>query len=148
ALSPKAATEGQAAPDLKIGTDGEEPDTAAVTAGDNGADDLSDEAKAPLPKDEEVNTADQTVTGRTGASLLGFMVLAFFGGLAALLTPCVFPMIPMTVTFFTGRSKSRAHGIKTALIYGLSIVAIYTFVGTLVAATQGPEFANWLATHW
>ena len=74
-------------------------------------------------------------------SLWGFMVLAFLAGLAALLTPCVFPMIPMTVSFFTGRAGN-------AIIYGLSIIAIYTIAGTAVAAIQGPEFANWLATHW
>src|SRR5690606_16545238 len=82
------------------------------------------------------------------ASMIGFMILAFLGGLAALLTPCVFMMIPITVTFFTGRSKSRAKGIRNALIYGFSIIAIYSLAGTLVAATQGPEFANWLTTHW
>jgi thiol:disulfide interchange protein len=81
-------------------------------------------------------------------SLWGFMVLAFLAGLAALLTPCVFPMIPMTVSFFTGRAKSRAQGIRQAMIYGISIIAIYTVAGTAVAAIQGPEFANWLATHW
>ncbi len=81
-------------------------------------------------------------------SIWGFMVLAFLAGLAALLTPCVFPMIPMTVTFFTGRAKNRAKGIRNAFIYGFSIIAIYTFAGTAVAAIQGPEFANWLATHW
>jgi thiol:disulfide interchange protein DsbD len=80
--------------------------------------------------------------------LLGFMFIAFLAGLAALLTPCVFPMIPMTVTFFTGRSKSRISGIRNASIYGLSIIAIYTIAGTAVAAIQGPEFANWLSTHW
>lgn len=81
-------------------------------------------------------------------SLWGFIVLAFLAGLAALVTPCVFPMIPMTVSFFTGRSKSRAQGIRQAFIYGISIIAIYTVAGTAVAAIQGPEFANWLATHW
>lgn len=80
--------------------------------------------------------------------LIGFMLIAFLAGLAALLTPCVFPMIPMTVTFFTGRSKSRASGIRNAFIYGFSIIAIYTIAGTAVAAIQGPEFANWLSTHW
>lgn len=80
--------------------------------------------------------------------LIGFMFVAFLAGLAALLTPCVFPMIPMTVTFFTGRSKSRVIGIRNAFIYGLSIIAIYTIAGTAVAAIQGPEFANWLSTHW
>lgn len=81
-------------------------------------------------------------------SLWGFIVLAFLAGLAALVTPCVFPMIPMTVSFFTGRSKSRVQGIRQAFIYGISIIAIYTVAGTAVAAIQGPEFANWLATHW
>ncbi|MEY2704859.1 MAG: hypothetical protein RL407_921 [Bacteroidota bacterium] len=81
-------------------------------------------------------------------TLLGFMVLAFLAGLAALLTPCVFPMIPMTVSFFTGRAKKRSEGIRQAFIYGISIIGIYTIAGTAVAAIQGPEFANWLATHW
>ncbi|GGZ19554.1 thiol:disulfide interchange protein DsbD [Echinicola pacifica] len=81
-------------------------------------------------------------------SLWPFVIAAFLGGMAALLTPCVFPMIPMTVTFFTGRSKSKAHGIRNAIIYGFSIIVIYTLAGTLVAAIQGPEFANWLSTHW
>lgn len=92
--------------------------------------------------------AQDASVDRDKASMLGFMVLAFLGGLAALLTPCVFPMIPMTVTFFTGRAKSRAQGVKNALVYGFSIIIIYTLAGTLVAATQGPEFANWLSTHW
>ena len=81
-------------------------------------------------------------------SIWGFMILAFLAGLAALLTPCVFPMIPMTVSFFTGRATSKATGIRNAFIYGFSIIAIYTVAGTAVAAIQGPEFANWLATHW
>ncbi|GAB2474442.1 protein-disulfide reductase DsbD family protein [Algoriphagus taiwanensis] len=90
---------------------------------------------------------DFTAEGET-ESLWGFMVLAFLAGLAALLTPCVFPMIPMTVSFFTGRAKKRSEGIRQAVIYGVSIIAIYTIAGTAVAAIQGPEFANWLATHW
>jgi len=81
-------------------------------------------------------------------SLIGFMFIAFLAGLAALLTPCVFPMIPMTVTFFTGRGKTKMEGYRNAFIYGFSIIAIYTIAGTVLAAVQGPEFANWLSTHW
>lgn len=81
-------------------------------------------------------------------SLWAFMLLAFAGGLTALVTPCVFPMIPMTVTFFTGKSRSRTDSILKALTYGFSIILIYTVFGTLVAAINGPEFANWLSTHW
>ena len=81
-------------------------------------------------------------------SLLAFMVIAFLGGLAALFTPCVFPMIPMTVSFFTGRAKTRKEGVKNALIYGFSIILIYTLVGSILAPFMGPEMANVLATHW
>lgn len=94
------------------------------------------------------STTDEFAGEEETASLWGFMVLAFLAGLAALLTPCVFPMIPMTVSFFTGRSKKRSEGIRQAVIYGISIIGIYTVAGTAVAAIQGPEFANWLATHW
>jgi len=94
------------------------------------------------------STTDEFAGEEETASLWGFMVLAFLAGLAALLTPCVFPMIPMTVSFFTGRSKKRSEGIRQAFIYGISIIGIYTVAGTAVAAIQGPEFANWLATHW
>ncbi|WP_035807078.1 protein-disulfide reductase DsbD family protein [Lunatimonas lonarensis] len=96
-----------------------------------------DQRSSLLPEDEEEKQ-----------SLLGFMLVAFLAGLAALLTPCVFPMIPMTVTFFTGRGKSKIASIRNAFIYGLSIIGIYTIAGTAVAAVQGPEFANWLSTHW
>jgi thiol:disulfide interchange protein DsbD len=77
-------------------------------------------------------------------SLVGFFLLSFLAGLAALLTPCVFPMIPMTVSFFTGRGKSRSM----ALIYGLSIIVIYTLIGAALAPLMGPETANHLSTEW
>ncbi|MEB2774880.1 protein-disulfide reductase DsbD family protein [Algoriphagus sp. D3-2-R+10] len=97
---------------------------------------------------EKTDSSIEIVPIQENESLWGFMVLAFLAGLAALLTPCVFPMIPMTVSFFTGRAGSKAAGIRNAIIYGFSIIAIYTIAGTAVAAIQGPEFANWLATHW
>ena len=80
--------------------------------------------------------------------LVLFMLLAFASGLAALMTPCVFPMIPMTVTFFTKSSKTRAQGIKNALIYSFFIIAIYTIIGVLVSKIAGPSFATTMATHW
>ncbi len=81
-------------------------------------------------------------------SLLSFMVVAFLAGLAALLTPCVFPMIPMTVTFFTGRDGSRRGGTGKALLYGFFIILIYTVIGSIIAPFMGPEVANDLATGW
>lgn len=80
--------------------------------------------------------------------LAPFALLAFFAGLAAFLTPCVFPMVPLTVTFFTRNSKDHKTAVKKALAYGFSIVLIYTVAGTLVASINGPAFANWLSTHW
>lgn len=73
-----------------------------------------------------------------------FFVLAFVAGLAALLTPCVFPMIPMTVSFFTGQGNSKFK----ALMYGFFIIAIYTLIGAALAPLMGPETANHLSTEW
>ncbi|MCV9388517.1 protein-disulfide reductase DsbD family protein [Reichenbachiella ulvae] len=77
-------------------------------------------------------------------SLLSFMIAAFLAGLAAIFTPCVFPMIPMTVSFFTGGSGGKWKGI----FYGLSIIVIYTLIGSVLAPFMGPETANELATNW
>ncbi|TVZ27098.1 thiol:disulfide interchange protein DsbD [Gillisia sp. Hel_I_86] len=83
-----------------------------------------------------------------GAFIFTFFLLSFGAGLAALLTPCVFPMIPMTVTYFTKSSGSRANGISQALLYGVSIILIYTLIGTVFSLFFGAEFANFLSTHW
>jgi len=72
--------------------------------------------------------------------------MALLAGLAALLTPCVFPMIPMTVAFFTGQENGRSEAIRKASIFGLSIVAIYTFIGIGVSMLFGAEVANDIAT--
>ncbi len=73
--------------------------------------------------------------------------IAFLSGFAALLTPCVFPMIPMTVSFFTKQSKTKAKGIKNAIIYGVSIIIIYVVLGILVSLIFGPDALNALSTN-
>ncbi|PWK22350.1 thiol:disulfide interchange protein DsbD [Arcicella aurantiaca] len=103
---------------------------------------------SPIATTQSPESIAPTEKTKPKESLFTFMLLAFMAGLAALLTPCVFPMIPMTVTFFTNTSKDRKSSIFKALIYGFSIVFIYTLVGTIVAKINGPEFANWLSTHW
>ncbi len=108
----------------------------------------SDEKSNIKGKTEDEGSFLSEKDANTPYSLLTFMFLAFLGGLAALLTPCVFPMIPMTVTFFTGQSKTKAGALRKALIFGISIVLIYVIAGTIVAVFNGPEFANWLSTHW
>ena len=134
----------------------EAPDESTIQTLDTVSSSETDTAGSPFAiQDTQVDepvankvTPIEIVPVQEDESLFGFMILAFLAGLAALLTPCVFPMIPMTVSFFTGRAGSKATGIRNAFIYGLSIIAIYTVAGTAVAAIQGPEFANWLATHW
>ena len=86
-------------------------------------------------------TADETASG---GSLWGFMLAAFLSGLVALLTPCVFPIIPATVSFFT----NQQGGLWKALLYGAFIVGIYVLVGTVVSRFNGPAFANFVSTHW
>jgi thiol:disulfide interchange protein DsbD len=71
----------------------------------------------------------------------------FLGGFVALLTPCVFPMIPLTVSFFTKSSKDRASGIRNALIYGFSIILIYVTLGLLVTSIFGADALNLLSTN-
>jgi thiol:disulfide interchange protein DsbD len=80
-------------------------------------------------------------------SLWKIFILSFISGLAALLTPCVFPMIPMTVSFFTKRSPSRAKGIKNAMLYGASIIVIYILLGTVVTAVFGADVLNKMSTN-
>lgn len=70
-------------------------------------------------------------------SLWGIFFTSFFLGFLVLLTPCVFPMIPMTVSFFTKQSKTRAEGIKNAILYGFFIIVIYTLLGTAISAIFG-----------
>ncbi len=86
--------------------------------------------------------------GNTHHGLWWFLMFSFIAGLAAILTPCVFPMIPMTVSFFLNSNKSRLNARIQALAYGGSIILIYTLIGTLVALTLGADFANWISTHW
>lgn len=75
-------------------------------------------------------------------------ILAFVFGLGALLTPCVFPMIPMTVSFFLKGSGSKSKGKFVAVIFGLSIIVIYCLIGTIFSFAFGPDSANLIATHW
>ncbi|PIF34242.1 thiol:disulfide interchange protein DsbD [Flavobacterium sp. 9] len=80
-------------------------------------------------------------------SFWGIFIIAFLSGFAALLTPCVFPMIPMTVSYFTKQSKTKAAGMRNALIYGFSIVIIYVLLGSIVTAVFGADSLNALSTN-
>ena len=87
-----------------------------------------------------------SVIEKSNTSLWNIFGLGFIGGLLALLTPCVFPMIPLTVSFFTKQSKNKIQGIKNAVLYGLSIIVIYVLLGTVTVALFGASSINELST--
>ena len=111
-------------------------------------------AEEPIEDMEVSENADENTNIQAAAdsdnneqeeSLWSFFIVAFLGGLVGLLMPCVFPMIPMTVSYFMkSGSKAKFH----ALIYGLSIVIIYVIFGIILSLIFGPDFANILSTHW
>ncbi len=81
-------------------------------------------------------------------SMWVFFVVALLAGFAGALTPCVYPMIPMTVTFFMSSSKSKAGAKFNALFYGLSIIVIYTFIGVLVTVLFGSDSIKNISANW
>lgn len=95
-----------------------------------------------------VGTVDESAGDIQNQSLWWIFIAAFGGGLLALLTPCVYSMIPVTVSFFTKRSTTRQQGIRNALLYAASIVIIFTLLGFLVTFVFGPAALNNLATNW
>lgn len=101
---------------------------------------MSDSTKARL------SGAGSCVPEESSRTPWGILIAGMIGGLLALLTPCVFPMIPLTVTFFTKQSKNRAIGLRNALIYAFSIVGIYTGLGLLITLVFGAEALNSMAT--
>jgi thiol:disulfide interchange protein DsbD len=103
---------------------------------------------SPKENSQEVNIKNKKSVKLTdNKSLWTIFILSFLSGLAALLTPCVFPMLPMTVSFFTKQSKTKAEGIKNAVLYGISIIVIYILLGTVVTATFGADALNNMSTN-
>ena len=91
--------------------------------------------------------AFESGTQTTDKSLLGIFLLGMLGGLIALLTPCVWPIIPMTVSFFLKRAEDKKKGIRDAITYGISIVVIYVLLGLLVTLIFGASALNALSTN-
>lgn len=110
----------------------------------------ADEVVAVEKNTSDISTQTDTKSSQSHQNSKGLWTIffiAFISGFAALLTPCVFPMIPMTVSFFTKQSKDKATGIKNAIIYGLSIIIIYVLLGTIVSAVFGADALNALSTN-
>jgi thiol:disulfide interchange protein DsbD len=114
-------------------------DTTIVDTNSNAAS-VKTEVKTQLPTPKEPKKEDEK-------GLVSIFLIAFFSGFAALFTPCVFPMIPMTVSFFTKQSKNKAQGIRNAIIYGISIILIYVVLGLLVTWIFGADALNALSTN-
>lgn len=94
-------------------------------------------------------TSDKGSDDTSDRGLLGLFIVSFLLGMAGILTPCVFPMIPMTVAFFSQGGGSKASGFIKAIVFALSIVLLYSSLGIIVSLTSaGANFANALSTHW
>ncbi|WP_281225855.1 protein-disulfide reductase DsbD family protein [Flavobacterium aquiphilum] len=104
-------------------------------------------AKEVAPAEKTENKVAEQPKPKAEIGLWSIFFIAFFSGFAALLTPCVFPMIPMTVSFFTKQSKNKAAGIRNAIIYGISIILIYVLLGILVTWIFGADALNALSTN-
>lgn len=122
-------------------------DTTAVDSIPVTAEELAQTTVEPSPKsytDVTISEAPEKIENKT---YLGLFIAGFLGGLLALLTPCVFPMIPMTVSFFTKQSKTKAAGIRNAFIYSISIIVIYIALGLGVTLIFGADAMNNMATN-
>jgi len=109
---------------------------------------LSDKLQLDLKNVELLNNGNESNSGEN-SSLQNILLLGFVGGLLALLTPCVFPMIPLTVSFFTKQSKNKSKGITNAILYGLFIVLIYILLSLPFHFLDGldPEILNNISTN-
>ncbi|RHJ86651.1 protein-disulfide reductase DsbD [Parabacteroides sp. AM08-6] len=109
--------------------------------------DLTDDAALWTPVIDKLKAFGDSTVSATDTSWLFIFFAGFLGGLIALLTPCVWPMIPMTVSFFLKRTKNRKKAIRDAVTYGLSIIVIYLVMGLLITGIFGASALNDLSTN-
>lgn len=119
-------------------------DTLSVAPQDTAALASSDLWAPVIP---ELKAYGDKALNQAEGSLWMLLIGGFLGGLVALVTPCVWPMIPMTVSFFLKRSSDRKKGIRDALLYGIGIIVIYVSLGLIVSAVFGSDALNNLATN-
>ena len=86
-------------------------------------------------------------TAETHQTMWAIFLTGMAGGFAALFMPCIFPMLPLTISYFTKKNQSKAHAIRAAMFYGISIIVIYVVLGLLITVAFGPDALNSLATN-
>lgn len=127
------------------------PDPAAketpATTSPKASDSLTDSPNLWSPVIDQFKSFGDATVSAADTSWLFIFFAGFLGGLIALLTPCVWPMIPMTVSFFLKRTKDRKKAIRDAITYGLSIIVIYLVMGLLITGIFGASALNDLSTN-
>lgn len=127
------------------------PDPAAkktpATTSSKASDSLTDSPNLWSPVIDQLKSFGDATVSAADTSWLFIFFAGFLGGLIALLTPCVWPMIPMTVSFFLKRTKDRKKAIRDAITYGLSIIVIYLVMGLLITGIFGASALNDLSTN-
>lgn len=147
AETPAKDTPAEPAPEIVAPAPEDNTTNTAVAEKPKVSNELTSDASLWTPMISELKAfGDKTVTAGD-TSLLIIFITGFLGGLIALLTPCVWPMIPMTVSFFLKRTKNRAKAIRDALMYGASIIVIYVAMGLLVTGLFGASALNDLSTN-
>lgn len=149
-------TAASAGPDNAVQAAAAADEAAPVTA-DTAAATMPDSISAPAaatqtaqwwtPVIEELKSFDGDAADVADKALWYIFILGFAGGLLAICTPCVWPIIPMTVSFFLKRSSDRRKGIRDAITYGISIVVIYVALGLLITSAFGTNALNDLSTN-
>ena len=102
--------------------------------------------QAELKKKQAAVKVAQPVNGKS-QTLWEIFIAGFLGGLLAITMPCIYPLLPLTVSFFTKKSGSKAKGVWHSLLYGLSIIVIYVSLGLVITLLFGPDALNALATN-
>ncbi len=98
--------------------------------------------------ESKISEASNSENSEENESLIWFFIASFGAGLLAVIMPCVFPMIPMTVSFFMHSDTNKAKAKAKALFFALSIIGIFTIFGIVISMFLGPGFSNWLSTNW
>lgn len=145
AIQPDTQVVAEEASELKT------PDPAAkvtpATTSPKVSDSLTDSPDLWSPVIDQLKAFGDSTVSAADTSWLFIFFAGFLGGLIALLTPCVWPMIPMTVSFFLKRTKDRKKAIRDAITYGLSIIVIYLVMGLLITGIFGASALNDLSTN-